>query len=306
METLLRRYLWTVDLVAIASCAAILARAASVAIDLKTMGPPQPAPSLIREPAKPEEEPHPAKNPEAIVRRNIFCSSCPSLSTDGLANDSAAARSGEVRTTLPIVLLAIMDAPPPYQARWSMAVARDTEARSVGVFRLGDTVRGATVTGILNRRVYLDNHGRAEYLDLFEIERAVSSKAFPERSPDLNRQALDLDRGIKVVGEHRYEVQRGTLEAVIEDTGLLSRAGRAMPETRAGRVVGFRLFAVHPDGPLAKIGMRTGDVISAVNGLAITSPERVLEAYGKLKSASHFSVVVERNTQKIAHEYTIR
>jgi general secretion pathway protein C len=38
----------------------------------------------------------------------------------------------------------------------------------------------------------------------------------------------------------------------------------------------------------------------------MTSPDKALEVYTKLKSASHLSVGLERNGQKINKEYNIR
>ena len=87
---------------------------------------------------------------------------------------------------------------------------------------------------------------------------------------------------------------------------LLSRSARIVPEIRDGKAAGFRLYSVRPDGPFAKIGMQNGDVISSINGLEITSPEKALEVYAKLKSASHLSLGLERNGQRITKDYTIR
>ena len=86
----------------------------------------------------------------------------------------------------------------------------------------------------------------------------------------------------------------------------LSRAARIVPEMKDGRAAGFRLFSVRPDGPFAKIGLQNGDVISAINGLEMSSPDQALMVYTKLKSASHLSVGLERNGQKITKEYNIR
>ena len=88
--------------------------------------------------------------------------------------------------------------------------------------------------------------------------------------------------------------------------GALARAARIVPETRDGKSIGFRLFSIKPDGPFGKIGLQNGDVISAINGLEMTSPDKALEVYTKLKSASHLSVGLERNGQKITKEYNIR
>ena len=88
--------------------------------------------------------------------------------------------------------------------------------------------------------------------------------------------------------------------------GALSRAARIVPEMKDGKAAGFRLFSIRPDGPFAKIGLQNGDIISAINGLEMTSPDKALEVYTKLKTANHLSVGLERNGQKITKDYNIR
>jgi general secretion pathway protein C len=88
--------------------------------------------------------------------------------------------------------------------------------------------------------------------------------------------------------------------------GALAKGARIVPETRDGKAAGFRLFSIRPEGPFAKIGLQNGDVISAINGLDMSSPDKALEVYTKLKTANHLSVGVERNGQKITKDYNIR
>ena len=101
-------------------------------------------------------------------------------------------------------------------------------------------------------------------------------------------------------------MQRATLDSLLGNMSALSRAARIVPEMKDGKPTGFRLLSIRPDGPFAKIGLQNGDVISAINGLEMTSPDKALEVYTKLKSASHLSVGLERNGQKITKEYNIR
>jgi S1-C subfamily serine protease len=114
-----------------------------------------------------------------------------------------------------------------------------------------------------------------------------------------------LRKYLWILGEHKYELRRATLESVLGNVPLLLGSVRIVPELRAGKATGFRLFAVHPEGPFALIGMQNGDIISSVNGLEITSPEQGLAAYTKLKSANHLSLGMERNGQKVTKEYRI-
>jgi general secretion pathway protein C len=310
VETLLRKYLWVVDLAVVALCAMFLGMAASGAVESKLASQPLPAKPVLPKRAKPAGAPAFNKDPTAILKRNIFCATCPPLLVDETATETAVDVDVQTKTALPLALLAIMYAPPPNGIRWSIAVMRDNEAMVIGAFPVGGKIHGATVTEILETRVYLDNAGKSEYIDLFEAPPPPPpppGAAPPPPAPNKDDAlAVAMAKGIKKVNENTYELQRGTLESVLGNMALLSRSARIVPEMKDGKAAGFRLFAVRPDGPFAMIGMQNGDIISSINGLEITSPEKALEVYAKLKSASHLSLGMERNGQKVTKEYTIR
>ena len=90
--------------------------------------------------------------------------------------------------------------------------------------------------------------------------------------------SAELDKGIKKIGEHNYEVQRSTLDSLLGNMGALAKGARIVPETKDGKSAGFRLFSIRPDGPFAKIGLLNGDVVSAINGLEMNSPDQALLA----------------------------
>jgi hypothetical protein len=115
-----------------------------------------------------------------------------------------------------------------------------------------------------------------------------------------------LDWGIRKLAERRYEIKRSTLELALGNLGLLARSVRVMPDARAGKPFGFRLSAIRADGPFAKLGLRNDDVLVSINGLDIATPERVLDAYSKLKNAPHWVLGLFREGHEIMQEYTIR
>ena len=309
MEILLRKYVWVLDLVVIALCAVFLARAsASVVESSIVVPPPRPAARAMASLAPTVY----SKEVEPILKRNVFCSTCPPIIKQPEPEGPAVAQPPQ-KTSLPLALMAIMYSPPPHGLTWSVAIIRDTEDKSMGAFPAGSKLRSATITEIQETRIYLDNAGKTEYLDLLDAPPAGAAiaAATPTPTPTPGAPASDalsqeLDRGIKKTGEHNYEIQRQTLESVLGNMNLLSRSARIVPEIRDGKAAGFRLYSVRPDGPFAKIGMQNGDVISSINGLEITSPEKALEVYAKLKSASHLSLGLERNGQKVTKDYSIR
>jgi general secretion pathway protein C len=311
VEALLRKYLWGIDLAVIAFCAVFLARAASSAVESSIVVPPQRAayrPPRMQAPVVYN------KDVEPILKRNVFCSTCPPiLDKPAEGTPQPTGQEPPQKTSLPLALMAIMYAPPPLglsTSPWSVAVVRDNEDKSTGAFGAGNKIRGAVITQIEETRVYLDNGGKTEFIDLLEgktptAEAAPVAAATPTPSGG-DAFATEMAKGIKKTSEHAYDIQRSTLESVLGNMSLLSRSARIVPEIRDGKAAGFRLYSVRPDGPFALIGMQNGDVISSINGLEITSPEKALEVYAKLKSASHLSLGLERNGQKVTKDYSIR
>jgi general secretion pathway protein C len=300
VEVLLHKYLWIVDLVVVAVSATLLAGAAADLVAMKLVDTPTTKPAASK--ARPRYSgPGFDKDPTAIAQRNIFCADCPS----GAAGAEPADGARERRTTLPLALLAVMYAPPPAAPTLSIAIVKETTSRATGAFAIGARILGATITRILERRVYLDRDGRTEYLDL--VETAAPAVGEQElRTAHVDAFAAAVERGVRQKAERRYDIQRTMLDTVLDNVALLARSVRAIPEVRGGAMVGFRVFAVGPDGVLGKLGVRNGDVVASINGLELTSSEKVVEAYGKLKSASHLSLRLERDGARIANEYDIR
>lgn len=317
MESFLRKYFWTVDLAAAALCGVFLARGTASLIEANLVAntpPHKPPPPTYHSSAGKD------KGIEPVLRRNVFCSSCPPIELGDPVEARAVSASGAgsagpsgepQRTSLPIALISIMYAPPPAGIRYSVAVIRDNDTRGAGAYGVGDSVREAKVIGIEETRVHFDNKGRPEYLDLLDTPEPPPRAVAVEGGEDGPRAPTDelgeeLERGLKQLGEHTYELQRATLDSVLGNMALLSRSARIVPELREGKAAGFRLYSVRPDGPFAKIGMQNGDVIYAINGLEMSSPEKALEVYSKLKAARHLSVSLERNGERVTKEYTIR
>jgi general secretion pathway protein C len=305
METLLGKYLGIVDLVVVALCAIFAARATATVIESSLVN----GIPAAKHVAKPVAQAAPTiytKQVEEILKRNIFCSTCPPILPVPVAPGAPVVPELQ-RTSLPLKLLAIMFAPAPADPRWSMAIIRDNDAKTAGPYSIGSQLREATISEIAEVRVYLDfGGGRIEYLELLDRPTPAPGTPAPVAAAPADPFAAELDKGIKKTGPNSYEVQHSTLDALLGNMGALSRAARIVPETRDGKSIGFRLFSIKPDGPFGKIGLQNGDVISAINGLEMTSPDKALEVYTKLKTANHLSVGLERNGQKITEDYNIR
>ena len=269
-------------------------------------GPPRPGPRA-RAPGG-AAAPVYTKQVEEILKRNIFCSACPPILGKPEEDTGPPPPPPLQRTALNLKLLAIMFAPPPADPRWSVAIIRDNDAKSAGP--LQRRLEAARRHGRRHRRgPRLPRLRRRPPRVPGSARPAAAGAGAPAAAAPAaptDPLAAELDKGIKKIGEHNYEVQRSTLDSLLGNMGALAKGARIVPETKDGKPAGFRLFSIRPDGPFAKIGLLNGDVVSAINGLEMNSPDQALLAYTKLKTANHLSVAIERNGQKITKDYNIR
>jgi general secretion pathway protein C len=75
------------------------------------------------------------------------------------------------------------------------------------------------------------------------------------------------------------------------------RSARIIPETKDGQVVGVRLFGIRPDTLLGSLGIQNGDRLETINGFSMSSPEKALEAYTRLRAADGLNLQVNRRGQ---------
>lgn len=98
------------------------------------------------------------------------------------------------------------------------------------------------------------------------------------------RTLANLDAELKRKDDGHYTITRKGADAVLTSLPSLARAVRFAPEAQGGKTIGFRLVSLKPSAMLARVGLQKGDVVTALNGSELTSPDKALEAYGKFRS----------------------
>ncbi len=199
-----------------------------------------------------------------------------------------------------------------------IAASRD-EALSGGdgksqLRRRGGEFAGKKVHFVGWDRVWFENGGSLCQAKLFD-QKSVAAAAAPAPAPAASTPApagggksLDpaIAKGIQKVSATEYNVDRGTLDKILENQADLMRQARVVPEQENGRTVGIRMFGVRPDTLLGVLGMENGDRLQTINGFDMSSPEKALEAYARLRTADKLTVQVNRRGQNINLDYNIK
>jgi general secretion pathway protein C len=121
----------------------------------------------------------------------------------------------------------------------------------------------------------------------------------PARHPDIAAR-------IQRVSDTEFNVDRAVVDKILENQAELMRSARIVPEQKDGKVVGIRLFGIRPDTLLGTLGFQNGDRLESINGFNMASPEKALEAYARLRTASNLNVKINRRGQTSSIDYRIK
>jgi len=120
---------------------------------------------------------------------------------------------------------------------------------------------------------------------------------------DLMKEML---KGIKKVSDVEFRIDRKLVDKVLENPAAVARGARIVPSIKNGKPNGFKLYAIRPSSVYAMFGLYNGDTIHRINGFDLTSPDKALEVYTKLRDAKNLQVDLTRRGKPVTLRYSIR
>ncbi len=255
------------------------------------------------------------KDAEPILARNVFDSVTGPLNKKAtepddqppaldLTDPMSASQCEGVRAAI------ITESPDPI---WSIAALAGQGETSPKMRRIGDEVGGKQV-------VYIGYNPKEESPSVWLASGATLCQVllFPRAAPPASAAApageaptgqepprgpakvpQDIADKIKKVSDTEFQVDRSVVDKVLENQAELMKSARIIPETKDGQVVGVRLFGIRPDTLLGSLGIQNGDRLETVNGFSMSSPEKALEAYTRLRAADGLKLQVNRRGQPV-------
>lgn len=210
---------------------------------------------------------------------------------------------------------------------WSLAAMKGPGEEVPSLRRIGDQVGGKEI-------VFIGNNPRQNRPSVWLSENAAlcqalmfapaaegsgapgSSEAAPEASAERASRASrrsgagkvpeEIASKIQKVSDSEFNVDRSVVDKVLENQAELMRSARIVPEQQDGKVIGIRMFGVRPDTLLGVLGFQNGDRLETINGFDMASPEKALEAYARLRTASGLNVKINRRGKPMTLDYSIK
>jgi general secretion pathway protein C len=100
-------------------------------------------------------------------------------------------------------------------------------------------------------------------------------------------------------------ITRRQVNEWLADPLPIARAARIIPTLADGKPIGFKLYAIHPGSVFDQYGFHNGDTVVSINGLDLTSPDKALELYSRIRETSDYNVSIIRRGQPMTLHYVI-
>jgi general secretion pathway protein C len=254
------------------------------------------------------------KDADPILARNVFDSVTGPLNKKPLeADDQPPALDLSDPMSAPqcegVRAAIITESPDPI---WSIAALAGQGETSPKMRRIGDEVGGKQVVYIgynlkdESPAVWLASGAALCQVLLFPRAAPVNPAGSAEGAPASQepprgpaKVPQDIADKIQKISDTDFLVDRSVVDKVLENQAELMKSARIIPETKDGQVVGVRLFGIRPDTLLGSLGIQNGDRLETVNGFSMSSPEKALEAYTRLRAADGLKLQVNRRGQPV-------
>lgn len=182
------------------------------------------------------------------------------------------------------------------------AVIEDQQKRIQNLYRENDSILGATVKRIMREKVILTVGGKDEVLAMEK----TGSGEFPAGRPSFGpTPPMPPISGDMPEEAQRFSLSRQTINDAMGDISGLMDQAKIRPHFRNGKPDGLTISRIKRDSIFSQLGLRSGDIITGVDGQAIESVDDALKFYNQLKSSSNVNLQIRRRGMPKQIEYNI-
>jgi general secretion pathway protein C len=164
--------------------------------------------------------------------------------------------------------------------REGMAIIGES-APTAKVVSVGQQVAGgAQLHSVYSDRAIIDRNGTLE--SVFLPRNSTVGAAAPPPPP------VAATNGNEAMVERMRKL-------VSDDPGVIGQVLRPQPVFAGGKMRGFRVYPGANRQAFARLGLRAGDLVTAINGTPLDDKDRAQEIFGTLNSSTDARVTVTRN-----------
>jgi general secretion pathway protein C len=185
------------------------------------------------------------------------------------------------------------------------AVIEETEKRRQNLYRVGDTIQNASIKMILREKVVLRVNGKDEILGIEEVSSGSRDSGRPSSIANRRSQKRRPFKRSSTADSQNITLDRSKIESAVNNINDLMKNVRIQPHFTDGQPDGFKLSGVRPNSFFSNMGLKSGDVITGVDGKKIESVDDAFKLYQGLQSSSNIQLQLKRKGRQKNINYKI-
>ena len=182
-----------------------------------------------------------------------------------------------------------------------MIEARGEEA----TFSVGDRLPvsgNVSLAKVMRQQVVIDNAGQYELLTLFD-EGALSGVAVSAARPepiDTVEETEVTERQERVDNRESVAIAKDLRARLYTDPQSLAAAIAAAPVQKDGQLQGYRVMPGSQPRQFTALGLKSGDIVTAVNGLPLSDPANAISLYRVMREATEVNLDILRGDETVS------
>jgi general secretion pathway protein C len=168
------------------------------------------------------------------------------------------------------------------------------------LYRIGENFAdGSTLETVTRNRV------EVRLRDKRLIELFVAENNLPFATAASQASASAVSSGVRQIDDTHWLVSREEVDKARTNFSTELRLAQMLPRIVDGQTDGFLIRSLRRQSILNKLGLKRGDVVMSVNGLALDSPEKALQIFQQLREARQIELAVERQGTAMNFAYEL-
>lgn len=169
------------------------------------------------------------------------------------------------------------------------------------VVSTGEQISGLTLTSVTAYSVRLEANGQIQLLEMDSGTQLAGA-------PTVRQPVQRIQPKPETTPEPEQEADSGAiltkreLRDILDNPAAFAGKGfRMKPVLKGGEIIGMRVSIRDASHPLARLGIKNGDVVRSLNGTPLNGPEALSSIYRVLRNTSNLSFDVDRggSNQKV-------
>lgn len=177
---------------------------------------------------------------------------------------------------------------------------------------------GAVLSSVERDKVWLTRGGEREMLELLPVGSKTRASLAPPvaglrssvpgapQAAGTSPSQAPGDIRVERLADNRFSIDEAGVAQLTGNINQFMTQVRLIPFFEGNKSAGYRIAAIRPGTTFEQLGFQGGDVLQQVNGLDVSSPEKLYTIFQNLKDEKKVSVNILRQGQKNTLTYEIR